>query len=125
MTLHQLIADYLHYRGALGYRLVRDSQILSAFGHRFELLPLRATTLIEYFVFWSRMISVTTPSLADTERSAASIAMSKLDTALSCQPFQTCPTVAHRTSRHTCTRTPNSSGCSEPLRRLVATLAAK
>jgi integrase/recombinase XerD len=42
MTLRQLIADYLHYRGALGYRLVRDSQILSAFGHRFELLPLRA-----------------------------------------------------------------------------------
>src|SRR5581483_1305674 len=28
--------------GALGYRLVRDRQILSAFGHRFELLPLRA-----------------------------------------------------------------------------------
>jgi integrase/recombinase XerD len=42
MTLHQLIADYLHYRDALGYRLVRDSQILSAFGHRFELLSLRA-----------------------------------------------------------------------------------
>lgn len=42
MTLHPLIADYLHYRVALGYRLVRDRQILGAFGDRFELLPLRA-----------------------------------------------------------------------------------
>jgi integrase/recombinase XerD len=42
MTLHQLIADYLHYRGALGYRLVSDRQILGAFGRRFELSPLRA-----------------------------------------------------------------------------------
>ena len=42
MTLRQLISDYLHYRSALGYRLVRDRQILGAFGHRFELLPLRA-----------------------------------------------------------------------------------
>ena len=44
MTLRQLIADYLHYRGALGYRLVRDGQILGAFYHRFERLPLRAIT---------------------------------------------------------------------------------
>jgi len=36
MTLRQLIADYLHYRSALGYRLIRDRQILGAFGHRFE-----------------------------------------------------------------------------------------
>jgi integrase/recombinase XerD len=42
MTLRQLIADYLHYRRALGYRLVRDSQILGAFCRRFELLPLQA-----------------------------------------------------------------------------------
>ena len=42
MTLHQLIAKYLHYRGALGYRLVRDRQILGAYDHRFELLPLQA-----------------------------------------------------------------------------------
>ena len=42
MTLRQLITDYLHYRGALGYRLVRDTQILGAFCHRFEFLPLQA-----------------------------------------------------------------------------------
>jgi integrase/recombinase XerD len=42
MTLRQLIADYLQYRRALGYRLVRDSQILGSFCHRFECLPLTA-----------------------------------------------------------------------------------
>ena len=42
MTLRQLITDYLHYRGALGYRLVRDTQILGSFCHRFELLSLQA-----------------------------------------------------------------------------------
>jgi site-specific recombinase XerD len=42
MTLRQLIADYLHYRSALGYRLARDTQILGAFGRRFGYLPLRA-----------------------------------------------------------------------------------
>jgi len=42
VTLRQLIADYLHYRSALGYRLVRDIQILSAFSRRFEHVPLRA-----------------------------------------------------------------------------------
>ena len=42
MTLRQLITDYLHYRIALGYRLVRDRQILGSFGQHFELLPLRS-----------------------------------------------------------------------------------
>jgi site-specific recombinase XerD len=42
MTLPQLIADYLRYRRALGYRLVRDSQILGSFCHRFGHLPLTA-----------------------------------------------------------------------------------
>jgi hypothetical protein len=42
MTLHQLTADYLHYRRALGYRLVRDGQILGSFCHRLGHLPLRA-----------------------------------------------------------------------------------
>ena len=44
MTLRQLIADYLRHRGALGYRLVRDGQILGAFCRHFERLALREIT---------------------------------------------------------------------------------
>lgn len=44
MTLRQLIASYLQYRGALGYRLVRDGQILGAFCRHFERLAIQDIT---------------------------------------------------------------------------------
>jgi len=125
MTLRQLIANYLHYGGLWGIDWFATARSSAPSATVSSSCPYGPLVLTESLVFCARSISVTTPSPADTERSVGSIAMSKLDTALSCQLSQTCPTGIHPASRRTCIRTPSSSGCLEPLQRLAATRSAR